>query len=70
MNPLSKILIFVGILLITIGIIYHYFGASIPFGKLPGDFKIKNGNSTFYFPLATCLIISGILSLISWFFKK
>ena len=39
-------------------------------GRLPGDIRIERGNSAFYFPIATCLIISIVLSLILSFFRR
>ncbi|MBC7073834.1 DUF2905 domain-containing protein [Candidatus Parcubacteria bacterium] len=66
----GKILIFFGFLLILIGSLF-FVGEKIPFfGKLPGDIYIKRENFTFYFPIATCLILSLILSLIFYFLSK
>ena len=70
MDNISKILIVIGVTLITLGLLWHFSGGNIPFGKLPGDIKIKSGNSTLYFPISTCLLISAVLSLISYFLKK
>ena len=39
-------------------------------GKLPGDIIVKRENFTFYFPLATCILISIVLSLLFWLFRK
>ena len=39
-------------------------------GRLPGDFRIQTGNSVFYFPLATCLLVSVVLSLILWLLRR
>lgn len=39
-------------------------------GHLPGDIYFQKGNSSFYFPLATCVLISVLLSLLSWFFRR
>jgi hypothetical protein len=68
LNPGSfgKLLIFFGFLLIIIGLLF-ILGSRIPFfGKLPGDIVIERKNFSFYFPIATCLIISAILSLAFW----
>ena len=43
---------------------------SIPLGRLPGDFKWSNGNASFYFPLATCLLLSILGSLLMWLFGR
>lgn len=61
---LGKIIIILGAFLIALGVLIA-FSPKIPFiGKLPGDFYFKRGNSTFYFPLATSILLSLILSLI------
>jgi hypothetical protein len=60
----GKILIFLGIILVAAGILFM-FGAKIPWlGKLPGDIYIKKENFTFYFPLATSILLSIALSII------
>ena len=70
MNLMGKVLIFLGLFFILIGI-FFLFGekiSKIPFlnqlGKLPGDIRIEKENFRFYFPLATCIIISIILTLL------
>lgn len=54
----SKLFIVLGIVFILIGLIAQFIG------KLPGDIVIKKGNTTFYFPIVTSIIISLVLSLI------
>ena len=39
-------------------------------GRLPGDILIERGNFRFYFPIVTCLIVSGVVSLILWFLNR
>ncbi len=67
MNPfedLAKILIFMGVIICILGI-FLLVGSKIPLlGKLPGDIVIRKGNFTFYFPLATCILLSILLTLI------
>ena len=72
LNNAGKFLIFAGILAIFIGILLVISSRfKIPFlGKLPGDILIRKENFTFYFPLATSLIISAILSLILFFLNR
>ncbi len=66
MADFGKLFIFIGLLLVLIGIVFIV-GNKIPFiGKLPGDIAIERKNFNFYFPLTTCIIISIILSLIFW----
>jgi len=69
-NSLGKILLVFGAVLIGLGIFFILFN-KIPFlGKLPGDIYIHKKNFTFYFPLATSVLISVILSLFFWFFSR
>jgi len=70
MQDLGKILILMGIILLVIGAAL-YFLKGIPFfGKLPGDILIQKKNFTFYFPLVTSLLLSLVLSLFFYFFRK
>lgn len=70
MSELGKILIVIGCLLAALGVAL-VFSDKIPWlGKLPGDISIKRENFSFYFPLATCILISLILSLLFSLFRK
>ncbi|RKX36058.1 MAG: DUF2905 domain-containing protein [Thermotogae bacterium] len=70
MQQIGKLLVVAGLVLLAIGLVLYITG-KIPFlGKLPGDLVIKRRNFTFYFPLTTCLLISGILSLIFFILSK
>jgi uncharacterized protein HemY len=67
---MGKMLIILGIILVILGLAVTY-GPRIPWiGRLPGDILIKRENFTFYFPLMTGIIISIILSLILFIFRK
>ena len=69
-GSIGKILIFSGIALVVIGLIL-VLGDKIPWiGKLPGDIIIKRDKLTFYFPLMTSIIISIILTLLFYLFRK
>jgi hypothetical protein len=70
MNELGKLLVVLGIVLAAIGAILWKTGGLGPIGRLPGDIFIKGPNSTFYFPLVTCLLISVILTLLNYFFRR
>ena len=60
----GKLLIILGVILICLGVIVTY-SKKIPFlGRLPGDISFNKGNFKFYFPLATCIIVSIVLSII------
>ena len=65
---MQKILIIIGIILLIIGLLYPYI-KKLGLGQLPGDILFKTGNSTFFFPVMTCLIISIILTIIFNLFK-
>jgi hypothetical protein len=70
MGDLGKILIFLGLLLAVVGVIFSI-GGKIPWlGNLPGDITIERERFTFYFPLVTCLLISAIISLVVYFFRR
>ena len=69
-SDLGKILIVSGLLLVGIGLVLVLGSKfSIP-GKLPGDIRIERENFRFFFPLGTCLLVSLLLSLVFWFFKR
>lgn len=71
-SGLGKFLIILGLFLVGIGVLLSFWGeGSLKWlGRLPGDIYIKKDNFTFYFPLATSIIISIILSLMFYFLKK
>jgi hypothetical protein len=61
---LGKLIIILGITLVVIGLLIT-FAPKIPIiGKLPGDFYFKRGNDSFYFPLASSILISVIISIV------
>ena len=65
---MQKLLIILGIIILVIGLIYPYL-KKLGLGQLPGDIIFKSENSTFLFPIATCIIISIILTIIFNLFK-
>jgi hypothetical protein len=73
MSPnLGKLLIAAGVVLIAVGMVLHFSGR-LPLGRLgrlPGDIVWKHGNFTAYFPLATSILLSLLLTLILWFFNR
>jgi hypothetical protein len=70
LHQIGKILIFGGIFLLLLGVLI-FFGDKIPFlGKLPGDIYIKRKNFIFYFPIVTSILLSLLISLIIYLFKK
>ncbi len=70
MSDLARILIVVGGILVAVGVAL-LLAPRIPWlGRLPGDIVVKREHFTFYFPLATSILISVILSLIFWLFRR
>lgn len=67
---LGRTLIFTGLIVAALGVVVA-FHDKIPFlGRLPGDFHFRRDNFSFYFPLASGLLVSLILSLIFWLFRR
>jgi hypothetical protein len=62
-------LILFGVLLILIGVAWPWL-SKLPFGRLPGDIVVERENFRFYFPLATGLLVSVILSLLLWWWYR
>jgi Protein of unknown function (DUF2905) len=67
----GRTLIALGLIILALGLVFTL-GEKLPirFGRLPGDIVIRGKNSMFYFPLATCLLVSVILSFVLWLFGR
>jgi hypothetical protein len=67
----GRMLVFMGLILVAAGLLFML-GDKLPIriGRLPGDIVIRGRNSTFYFPLASSILISVILSLLFWIFRR
>lgn len=63
----GKMLIFTGVVMVALGFVM-YFGARLPFrlGHLPGDIVYRGKNTTIYFPVVTCLLLSALITVVSW----
>ncbi len=67
----ARIIIILGAVLIALGVILPYVAKLDFFGKLPGDIKIERENFSFYFPIATCIVLSVLLTFLAkLFFRK
>ncbi|QSS99083.1 DUF2905 domain-containing protein [Pontibacillus sp. ALD_SL1] len=64
MSEFPRMFIVLGVLFIVIGLIWSIFG------KLPGDFLFKKGNTTFYFPIMTSIIVSVVASVVLYIIGK
>jgi hypothetical protein len=72
--PLGKMLLLFGFGMVLLGLallVAGHFSGKVPWlGRLPGNIHIQRGSWTFYFPLATCLIVSVVLTLLFAFFNR
>jgi hypothetical protein len=64
-----KALIAVGVVLVAVGLLWPFL-TRLGLGRLPGDIAIERGNFRFYFPLVTSLVISVVLTLLFWLFRR
>jgi hypothetical protein len=70
MSDLGRLLIVAGVILVIAGVVF-LLAPKLPWlGRLPGDISYQRGNFSFYFPLGTCILISIILSLILYLFRR
>jgi hypothetical protein len=64
---MGKLLVLVGLGIAALGLLMML---GVPFGRLPGDFHVRRGNFSFFFPLATSLIVSILLTLLFALFRR
>lgn len=71
MTDLGKVLIGLGLVLVVAGIVMVLAGrANLPLGRLPGDIVYRGKNTTVYFPVVTCVVISVVLTVVMWALGK
>lgn len=71
MSELGKLLIILGILLVVAGVVVTLLGrTNLPLGRLPGDILYRGKNTTFYFPLATSILLSVVLTVLLYVIGK
>ena len=70
MQDLGKMLFILGLVLAVAGAVLWKTGGLGGLGRLPGDIFVQRGNSTFYFPLVTCLVVSAVLTVLAWLFRR
>jgi hypothetical protein len=63
-------LVIIGLVVAGIGLIWGLAPGLPTLGRLPGDIVIERGNSRFYFPIVTCVVISIVLSLVTWLIRS
>jgi hypothetical protein len=64
---MGKVLVLAGLVIAGIGLLMM---AGVPFGRLPGDIVLRRGNASFYFPLATSIVLSLLLTLLLALFRR
>lgn len=71
MQEIGKFVVILGVFLVVVGMILWRFPGLFGWvGKLPGDISVQKGNFSFYFPIVTCIVVSIILTLLSWLFRR
>ncbi|MCL2457495.1 MAG: DUF2905 domain-containing protein [Desulfobulbus sp.] len=66
---MNKTLILMGIGCIIIGVLWPWL-RTLPIGRLPGDILIVRDSTRFFFPLATCIVVSLVLTILLWLLRK
>jgi len=66
---MARFLILLGLAILAVGLLWPVL-SRLGLGRLPGDVVIQRDNSTFYFPLATCVLVSLLLSAVFWLFGR
>ncbi|HLA74760.1 MAG TPA: DUF2905 domain-containing protein [Gammaproteobacteria bacterium] len=66
---MSRTLITIGIVVIIVGLLWPWL-QKLGLGRLPGDIAIERGNMRFYFPITTSIVISIIVALLFWLFRR
>jgi predicted MFS family arabinose efflux permease len=64
---MGRTLVLLGLAIAALGLVMML---GVPLGRLPGDFYVKRGSFSFYFPLATSIILSILLTLVLAFFRR
>jgi hypothetical protein len=70
MNELGKMLVIVGLSVAAVGVLLWSGVGKGWLGKLPGDIHLTKGDFSFHFPIITCLLLSAMLTLVLWLFRK
>lgn len=71
MGDLGKILIYLGGAIVVLGVALVLLGRTgLPLGRLPGDVVYRGKNTTVYFPLVTCIVLSVVLSVLMYIIQK
>jgi hypothetical protein len=70
-NDIGRVLVGLGAVLVVIGLVVIAAGKfGLPLGRLPGDISYQGKNTSFYFPLATSILLSVVLSVVVWLVQR
>ncbi|HHB12778.1 MAG TPA: DUF2905 domain-containing protein [Chromatiales bacterium] len=69
MEGFQKWLVILGLALVIVGLAWPWL-RHLPLGRLPGDILIQRENFVFYFPITTMILISAVLTLLFWIFRR
>ena len=69
-NDIGKTLVILGLLIALAGVILVFVGRVPWIGRLPGDIYVQRGHWSFYFPIATSIVLSLVLTLLFWLFGR
>ncbi len=64
---MGKLLVIAGLVIAAIGLVVM---SGFPLGRLPGDFVVRRGSFTFYFPVVTCVVLSVLLTLVMMLLRR
>ena len=64
---MGRLLLVAGLIIAAVGVVVML---GVPLGRLPGDFAVKRGNVSFYFPLTTSIVLSVVLTLLFALFRR
>ncbi len=66
---MQRVLIVLGVALIILGLLWPWL-TKIGLGRLPGDIRVEGEHGGFYFPIVTCVVISIVVSILLWLFRR
>ena len=70
MQEIGKLLFIAGLVVAAVGLVLWKTGGLGAIGRLPGDISVERPGMSFYFPITTCIVISVILTLLMWLFRR
>lgn len=66
---MNRTLIIIGVVIVAVGLLWPWL-SKLPLGRLPGDIVVERENFRFYFPITTMIIVSVVVSIIVWLFRR